>query len=208
MSETTTQMPAPTTAAEAKAAAKAAKAYAKSLRPWYKKKRFIVPGALVALVVVISMASGGGSDSPTTGGGAAQVASAEAVAIGAPVRDGDFEFVVHGVESGVAGIGNDYFGTTAQGQFIVVDLSVTNIANEPQWFMLDYATLYNAEGQKFAASGEAMFYLEDGASILDEINPGNTLRGKVVFDVPASVTPVTIELQDSLFSGGAVVNLA
>ncbi|WP_313407655.1 hypothetical protein [Aeromicrobium sp.] len=44
-----------------KAAAKAAKAYAKATRPWFKKKRFIIPIALVALAV-ISPALGGEDD--------------------------------------------------------------------------------------------------------------------------------------------------
>jgi hypothetical protein len=44
-----------------KAAAKAAKAYAKATRPWYQKKRFIIPLAFVALAVIGS-ALGGGED--------------------------------------------------------------------------------------------------------------------------------------------------
>ena len=50
-----------------KAAAKAAKAYAKATRPWYKKKRFLLPIALV-VIIAISQASGGdgGSTAPDT----------------------------------------------------------------------------------------------------------------------------------------------
>lgn len=44
-----------------KATAKAAKAYAKAQRPWFKKKRFILPLAFV-LIAVISQAAGGSSD--------------------------------------------------------------------------------------------------------------------------------------------------
>lgn len=47
-----------------KAAAKAAKAYAKASRPWFKKKRFIIPAALVAIIAIGSVASGGGGDEP------------------------------------------------------------------------------------------------------------------------------------------------
>jgi hypothetical protein len=48
---------------EAKARAQADKAYKKASRPWYKKKRFIFPLALVALIFVITaMTSGGGGD--------------------------------------------------------------------------------------------------------------------------------------------------
>lgn len=46
---------------DAKAEAAAAKARAKSLRPWYKKKRFLLPLAFVLLIVIIA-AAGGGDD--------------------------------------------------------------------------------------------------------------------------------------------------
>src|SRR4051812_13850367 len=49
---------------DAKAQAKAAKAYAKAQRPWYRKKRFIVPTGFVVLIVVIAAASGS-SDTST-----------------------------------------------------------------------------------------------------------------------------------------------
>lgn len=42
---------------DARAQAKAAKAYAKAQRPFWKKKRYIIPVLLIALIVVISVAS-------------------------------------------------------------------------------------------------------------------------------------------------------
>lgn len=50
----------------ANAEAKAAKAKAKALRPWFKKKRIIVPIALVA-IIGISTAANGGPKSANTG---------------------------------------------------------------------------------------------------------------------------------------------
>lgn len=50
-------------AKEAKAEAKAASARAKALRPWYKKKRFLLPLAAVVIVVVASLAGGGSDES-------------------------------------------------------------------------------------------------------------------------------------------------
>jgi hypothetical protein len=52
----------------AKAEAKAAKAYAKAVRPWYKKKRVIIPACLVALVVAVSAGSGSHSASGSPSG--------------------------------------------------------------------------------------------------------------------------------------------
>jgi len=44
---------------------KADKAYAKAIRPWYKKKRFIIPIALIAFFIVGSALSGGTSPDAT-----------------------------------------------------------------------------------------------------------------------------------------------
>jgi hypothetical protein len=46
---------------DAKANAKAAKAYAKAQRPWFKKKRFVLP-ALLILVIVMFQATNSGKD--------------------------------------------------------------------------------------------------------------------------------------------------
>ena len=43
-----------------KAQAAADKAYAKAQRPWYKKKRWIISLAVVAIIVISAVASGGG----------------------------------------------------------------------------------------------------------------------------------------------------
>ncbi len=58
----------------AKAEAKASKAHAKALRPWYKKKRYILALAVVA-IVGISMAASGGGDKADNGDKASVVAS-------------------------------------------------------------------------------------------------------------------------------------
>lgn len=47
---------------EQRAEAAAGKARLKAMRPWYKKKRFILPIALVVLILIVAIASGGGDD--------------------------------------------------------------------------------------------------------------------------------------------------
>lgn len=46
--------------AHARAQAKGEKPYQKAMRPWYKKKRFVVPLGVLALIIVVAVASGGG----------------------------------------------------------------------------------------------------------------------------------------------------
>jgi Domain of unknown function (DUF4352) len=50
---------------DAKARAKADKAYAKAQRPWFKKKRFILPLVFFVLIILIASLSGGGDDPKT-----------------------------------------------------------------------------------------------------------------------------------------------
>lgn len=57
-----TPPPAPPYGDDPKAAAAAAKAYAKAQRPWFKKKRFILPLIVVAAVALASAGAGGGDE--------------------------------------------------------------------------------------------------------------------------------------------------
>ncbi|MFD2025066.1 DUF4352 domain-containing protein [Promicromonospora aerolata] len=127
--------------------------------------------------------------------------------VGDAVRDGKFEFTVTKVEPGVREIGDEFLSQEAQGQFVLVHLTVENIGNESQYFDGNNVTAYDAKNREFAADTEAAIYLDDSNSFLNEINPGNSVEGVVVFDVPADVELSKLELHDSAFSGGAEVTL-
>ena len=88
-----------------------------------------------------------------------------------------------------------------------VRVDVTNIGDEPQYFFGDNQSVFDANDRKFAADTTAAIYLEDSSSFIEEINPGNTVKGTLVFDLPKDVDPTRIELHDSAFSGGVVVDL-
>jgi hypothetical protein len=202
-------------------------------KPIWKKTWFRIVAALFVLGVINSAMSDGDKTQETGTAEAAEAPTAvdsdapaeepveEAVevpveepapepappGIGQPAADGDFSFVIHGIDCSLTEIGGEYFGTTAQGQFCVVSLTITNIGNSAQTFDGDDSTLLNAAGQKFSADSEATLYLDDSSSFYEEINPGNTLNSKIVFDVPAGMTPTAIELHDSMFSWGVTVTL-
>lgn len=127
--------------------------------------------------------------------------------VGDSVRDGKFEFTVTQVEPGVQEIGDEFLSQEAQGQFVLVHLTVENIGNESQYFDGNNVTAYDAKNREFTADTEAAIYLDDSNSFLNEINPGNSVEGVVVFDVPADVTLSGLELHDSVFSGGVEVTL-
>jgi hypothetical protein len=191
-------------------------------------------GALVVVGAIGGIAGGGGGDDAPADG-AAPVASAPGPAspptagtdapaptaaapeetqeaealpgVGTPARDGKFEFTVTGVETGVSTIGSDLVGTTAQGQFALVSVTVANIGDAAQNFFGDNATLVDDQGRSHSADSTAAIYLENSQSFITEINPGNAVEAVVVFDIPADAVPTSVELHDSMFSGGVTVSL-
>lgn len=198
-------------------------------RSWFARHKVLTGfGAVVLVAIVASALSGRGSDepaaadpgarassaSPSTDGTAASSdtsesseAAVDGATIGTPVRDGKFEFTVTSVEPGVEHIGDGAFGVDAQGQFLLVHLTVANIGDEAQYFDGSSQKLTDTQGRTHSADGSAAIYLDDSNSFLNQINPGNTVEGIVVFDIPEDAVPASIELHDSAWSGGVSVTL-
>ncbi|WP_251149785.1 DUF4352 domain-containing protein [Cellulosimicrobium sp. Marseille-Q4280] len=127
--------------------------------------------------------------------------------IGTAVRDGKFEFTVTSVETGVPSVGDEFLSEQAQGQYVLVHMTVTNIGDEAQMFDGSSQELTDTVGRTHSSDGSAAIYLGDANSFLTDINPGNSVEGTVVFDIPADAVPASIDLHDSFFSGGVEVAL-
>lgn len=200
-------------------------------RSWFVRHKILTALGAVVVVAVIGSALGGGDDDAATPASTAAPAAAEpssdpaapaepetpaepeapaeqpAAGIGTPVRDGKFEFTVTSIEPGVARVGDDLFGEDAQGQFLLVHLRVTNIGDEAQMFDGSSQKLLDTAGRTHSADSAAGMYVGDSNSFLNQINPGNSVDGTVVFDIPADAAPASLELHDSPFSGGVTVAL-
>lgn len=164
--------------------------------------------AIVVLLIIASAAGGGGGSTSSTGASAIQEPADQLAQVGQPVRDGKFEFIVNGVKCGIPSVGSDIVGKRAQGEFCIVNVTVTNIGNEAQGFFGDNAKITNAGGQEFSADTSAAIYMsENSDAMYAEINPGNTITTDVVFDVPVGTDIDKLELHDSLFSGGIKVQM-
>ena len=185
-------------------------------RSWFARHKVLTGIAGVAALAVVLTAMGGGSDDSsvadtetnTEAAVEAEEAPAEDIAtIGTPVRDGEFEFVVLGVESGVANVGGQ-FGDTAQGEYTLVEMTVTNIGDEPQMFTDSAQSGFDSQGRELGADTSAGIWAnEDARGFLEDINPGNSVTVKVVFDLPAGEKLTSVLLHDSVFSGGVKISL-
>ena len=172
--------------------------------------------AVVLLVIIIAVVAAVGNNSSNSGGSSASGTSIggssggqpTAATIGTPVRDGKFQFVVTRV-SYARHVGDQYVGKSAQGRYTILHVTVKNISDQSQ--TLDDSTqyVYDAHGRKFDADTEADIYVNGGSDnvFLNDINPGNTVHGKIAFDLPKDTKAVKAELHDSAFSDGVTVTL-
>lgn len=184
--------------------------------PRAKKRKWpaIVIG-VIAFLAVMSAFSDKDDTKPDTKPNAALAAQAPTEAdtptagLNTPVRDGKFEFVVKTVQPGLTEVGdNPYLREKAQGQFVIVTLSVQNIGDRAQGFSPSNQKLIDAQGRSFESDSSAQIALGDSEiPVWDDINPGNAVDVSLVYDMPAGAVPARIELHDSMFSGGVTVAL-
>ncbi len=179
----------------------------------------------VMLIGCMSVIASGGGSAPTadpaaaTEGTAAEAAADpkttekvtkkdETPGLNQPVRDGKFEFTVTGVKCGVGRVGSSLVGQQAQGQFCLISLTIKNIGGEAQTFADSVQKAYNAEKTEYSVDSSAALYANGENQVLfTEINPGNTVKGKLVFDIPKGTKLTKLDLHDSIFSGGVKVAL-
>ncbi|MCG5431265.1 DUF4352 domain-containing protein [Mycobacterium sp. MYCO198283] len=183
----------------------------------------IAGGVLLAIILLGAIFGGGGDDKQSASGGGEPAPSSgqpaapsndsdsDVAAVGSAVRDGKFEFqVVNLTRSKTVSdpTGNPYMTATAQGEFIVLIVSVRNVGDEQQSYFGQNQKLFDAAGREYGVSSDADLYLNAGGNALGEINPGNSIEVKMAFDVPPGTQPAELELHDSAFSGGVKVRLA
>lgn len=120
--------------------------------------------------------------------------------------DGPLTFTVVGVESGttVTSTENDFLTKDAQGEYIVVRLTVQNTSPDPGQFLGTFQKL-NAAGQQFTIDDQATFYV--GGGFVD-LPPGGEAQVGLAYDVPPGTVPESVELHADPISPGVVLPVA
>jgi hypothetical protein len=134
--------------------------------------------------------------------------NAVAGSMGKAGKDGKFEFTVTDLKCGVPSVGPDDFGQKAQGEFCLVDLTIKNVGTSAEVFVDSSQQATDAAGNTYSVdSGAAIYANEDSSTFLEQINPGNTVKGALVFDVPKGTKLNSVILHESLFTAGIKVPL-
>lgn len=111
----------------------------------------------------------------------------ESFSIGEEVTVGDVSYIVNSISSAQT-LGGEYMNKTAQGMFLVVNVTVTNKGNESLDVSNSFFTLVDGEKQ-YDSDGVASLYAnEDGQSFfVNSINPDLSLSSNVAFDVTQAI---------------------
>ena len=171
--------PMPTPPPNPRAEAAAAKAYNKANRPWFKKKRILIPAAIVIIAAIAIGAGGGGGASDSDGNSNSDAASQDnPAALGTSAQNKSAKYTVNSVENRTE---LNQFGTPPAGTFVVVTVTVENVKDETiQVSNSDFTLQVN--GTEIDASSEG--YLLDDAFSFTDLSPSLSRTGTIVFDVP------------------------
>lgn len=94
-------------------------------------------------------------------------------------------------------VGDSYFGEDASGIFLIFDLEVENLANDAE-YVNNEIYIVDSQGREFTQDGGSWIYLEDNF-IFEELNPGLTKKGQIIFDVPQNMNG-KLCIKKSIFS--------
>lgn len=120
---------------------------------------------------------------------------------GVPVRDGNFEFAVLNVESGVRAVGIE----RAEGTFVVVSFTVRNIADQSKTYLPLGQELNDTAGAKYSPDVTATAQRAAAAAAPRNLRPGESLGTHLVYGLPAGSVPASITFRDFPLSFGTTV---
>ncbi|WP_232534047.1 DUF4352 domain-containing protein [Plantactinospora sp. KBS50] len=118
------------------------------------------------------------------------------------MRGGDFEFTVNSVKCGLSKVGDEFLNVRAQGSYCQIIVTAKNVTRSAHLFNAGSTlTAQDGAGREYSPDGRAgMYGNEDAQGFLDQINPGNSVRAKVHFDVPKGTKLKSITFDAGLFT--------
>jgi len=126
--------------------------------------------------------------------------------IGDTVPAGKFDYTVNGLSS-TNQLGEEPFSMTTEGEFLLVNVTIKNNDTEGRVMDTTMFTLRDSQGNEYDADPSAFMYLDSQESFfLDNVNPGLARTGDIVFEVPAGLTGLSLEVDSGvLFAAGESV---
>ena len=160
---------------------------------------------VVLLVALVAVFGGGGTETAGSdpGGptapeepGEPEADSPPTAAVGEAVTVGDVSWQVTNARQATQLTSE--FQEPKQGNFVVVDFLFTNNASEAVTLDSESLALKDGEGRTFETDNETFGYIDPSKDIfLDQVNPGVSQEGEVIFTVAPGASDFTLEVGDT-----------
>lgn len=122
----------------------------------------------------------------------AEKSKEQEVKIGEEFSSGDFLITVKELRPSQDQIGDEFLNKKAQGKFIQAVVSIKNNGQKKAVFFDNDVKLIDDQNREHSTSSDS-FYLGDANLMLKDINPGNSVEGVLLFDVPQDATPTFLK---------------
>lgn len=149
-------------------------------------KKIICIVLIVGVIGIFTNGSDKEKETPKKDVSSKQTIEEKEYGINEVVKVGNVDYQVNQVEV-TKQIGSEYFNTTAKDTFLIINLSITNNEKEALSVSDSFFKLLNGENEYSTDSSDAIYLENDSSIIYKELNPGVTLQGKIIFDVPEAI---------------------
>lgn len=172
-------------------------------KSWFRRHWFLtIIGGIVLLAIIAGTTSEEGTSSnlDNQGNEIPKENGVPLYKVGDEIKVGDFKYTIHGIKS-KSQVGETIFGTEkADGVFLIVDLTVENIENEPEYFQ-DNIFITDSKGREFEEDIDAKIYYgyDNLFDPLEKLQPGLPKRAEIIFDVPKD-TEGKVGIKNSMWS--------
>lgn len=123
-----------------------------------------------------------------------------------PIRDGQFEFILSAVETGITRLGGPTSGRDADGKFTVVRVQVTNTGDTRSVF--DYSFQQLLDDTAATRQADLVGSMVLNGEFRHEYAPGVATTVQLAFDLPADATPTALVMHAFEGSPGARIALS
>lgn len=183
-------------------------------RNWFAKHKILTGILVIILIVIISSSSGNknkGTNTDTTQGSNNKTTQTESIGkIGEAVNANDLSFTVTDI-SKAKSLGNSYSKKEAQGTFNVITLTIKNTGKETVTIDSSMLKITDSQGRKFDYSieGQTAKGLAQGKVdlFLQQVQPGLSVTGDIVFDLPDDATDLKLIVKGSMFGTEKQISL-
>ncbi|WP_232234696.1 serine/threonine-protein kinase [Actinoplanes sp. N902-109] len=186
-------------------------------------RRLLMPAAVPALIAVllgVSLSRDGDARRRAAPPSASAAAPPQATPAAPPqetpsdpasaapgVRAGALRFTVTGLHCGATEMGFWPVERKAKGHYCVVDLTVTNVGQDGTLVWVLNQHLEDAGGRSYSPDAWSLLSYPQTLNLIREVQPGDTVSGALIYDVPRDTEVKRLVLHDGLTGAGVPVDL-